>query len=182
MGTIAEKLAKVEETKAALKSAINGSGSVVGDVFDEYPTAITTGKSAIAQAITDKGVSTEENATFQQMAENIGGIESILMGSYIPLDNPNDFFNFPDAILSIISESPIFFVPGVSWLEANKDEGIYFQAYSYPGIPPCFIEVQNGLLSVQYSGDESIVYVDLYNSDIRVQGTSMFVKAYRRKF
>ena len=74
--TTADKLAKLNSTKAALKSAINGSGSTVGDVFSAYPTAITSGKSAIAQAITDKGVTTAANATFQQMAANIGQIES----------------------------------------------------------------------------------------------------------
>ena len=72
----ADKLAKLNSTKAALKSAINGSGSTVGDVFSAYPTAITSGKSAIAQAITDKGVTTAANATFQQMATNIGQISS----------------------------------------------------------------------------------------------------------
>lgn len=74
--TTADKLAKLAATKADLKSAINGSGSTVGDVFSAYPTAITSGKSAIAQAITDKGVTTAANATFQQMAANIGQIES----------------------------------------------------------------------------------------------------------
>lgn len=73
--TTADKLAKLSSTKAALKSAINGSGSTVGDVFSEYPTAITSGKSAIAQAITGKGMETAADATFQQMAENIGSIQ-----------------------------------------------------------------------------------------------------------
>lgn len=76
MGTTADKLAKLNTTKAALKSAINGSGNVVGDVFSAYPSAISSGKSAIAQAITDKGVTTAANATFQQMATNIGQIKS----------------------------------------------------------------------------------------------------------
>ena len=76
MGTTEQKLSKLSNTKAAIKSAINGSGSTVGDVFSEYPTAITSGKSVIAQAITDKGVETAVDATFEQMAENIGQIET----------------------------------------------------------------------------------------------------------
>lgn len=76
MGTTADKLAKLTATKSSLKSAINGSGSVVGDVFSEYPTAITNGKSAIAAAITNKGVQTAADATFQTMAENVGKIET----------------------------------------------------------------------------------------------------------
>lgn len=76
MGTIADKLAKLNTTKAELKSAINGSGNVVGDVFSAYPFAISSGKSAIASAITEKGVETGIDATFRQMADNISKIES----------------------------------------------------------------------------------------------------------
>lgn len=80
--TTADKLALLEATKAAMKSAINGSGSTVGDVFSAYPVAITSGKSAIAQAVTDKGVETAATDTFAQMAVNIeqietGGVESV---------------------------------------------------------------------------------------------------------
>lgn len=74
--TTADKLALLEATKAAMKSAINGSGSTVGDVFSAYPAAITSGKSAIARAVTDKGVETAATETFAQMAENIGQIET----------------------------------------------------------------------------------------------------------
>ena len=76
MGTIADKLAKLNTTKAALKSAINGSGNVVGDVFSTYPSAITTGKSAIAQANALSQSETTADATFEQMAANIGQFES----------------------------------------------------------------------------------------------------------
>lgn len=74
--TTADKLAKLNATKADLKAAINGSGNTVGAVFSAYPAAITSGKTAIAQAITAKGVDTAANATFQQMAANIGQILS----------------------------------------------------------------------------------------------------------
>lgn len=76
MGTIADKLAKLQETKAALKSAINGSGNTVGDKFSDYPIAVTNGKSLIAAAVTDKGVQTAADATFQTMAENVGKIKT----------------------------------------------------------------------------------------------------------
>lgn len=74
--TTADKLAKLNSTKAALKTSINGSGNIVGDVFADYPAAINSGKSAIAAAITEKGVSTSANDTFAQMATNIGEIET----------------------------------------------------------------------------------------------------------
>lgn len=74
--TTADKLAKLNSTKEALKTAINGSGNLVGDVFADYPTAVTDGKAGIAAAITEKGVTTTANATFQQMAANIGSIQT----------------------------------------------------------------------------------------------------------
>lgn len=77
MGTTADKLAKLQETKSALKSAINGSGNTVGDKFSDYPIAVTNGKSLIAAAVTDKGVETAADATFQQMANNIVAIEGV---------------------------------------------------------------------------------------------------------
>ena len=46
--------------------------------------SVSDGKSAVAAAITDKGVETAADATFQQMADNIGQIET---GSTIPLAN-----------------------------------------------------------------------------------------------
>ena len=76
MGTTSQKLQKLAETKAGIKSAINGSGNTVGDVFSTYPTAITTGKSGIASAITAKGVTTAATDTFTQMATNIEQIAS----------------------------------------------------------------------------------------------------------
>ena len=75
-GMTEDKLEKILTTKKAIKSAINGSGSVVGDVFSEYATAITDGKTAIAAAITDKGVATAATDTFAQMATNVGQISS----------------------------------------------------------------------------------------------------------
>lgn len=44
--------------------------------LDELFTSVSDGKSAIAAAITDKGVTTAADATFQQMADNISMIPS----------------------------------------------------------------------------------------------------------
>ena len=40
MGTIADKLAKLNETKADLKAALLEKGQTVGDVFSTYPDAV----------------------------------------------------------------------------------------------------------------------------------------------
>ena len=75
--SIQSEIDRLTTIKANLKAAINGaSGATVGDVFGDYPGAITSGKAAIATAITEKGVETAADATFQQMAENIGAIET----------------------------------------------------------------------------------------------------------
>lgn len=46
--------------------------------LDEVFTSVSDGKSLIASAITDKGISTDNDATFQQMADNI----QLINGSY----------------------------------------------------------------------------------------------------
>lgn len=75
--SIQSEIDRLATVKADLKAAINGaSGATVGDVFGDYPGAITSGKAAIASAITEKGVTTAADATFQQMATNIGAIET----------------------------------------------------------------------------------------------------------
>lgn len=79
--SIQSEINRLATIKAELKSAINGAaGSVVGDVFADYPAAIVSGKASIAAAITDKGVQTAADATFQQMATNIGNILSGIPG------------------------------------------------------------------------------------------------------
>lgn len=76
MGTISDKLAKVADTKAALKTAINGTGATVGDVFADYPTAVSDGKAGIASAITAKGVTTPADATFATLKANVAKIST----------------------------------------------------------------------------------------------------------
>lgn len=49
-------------------------GKTAQDAIDELFTSVGEGKQAVASAITDKGVPTAQDATFQQMAENIGQI------------------------------------------------------------------------------------------------------------
>lgn len=44
--------------------------------LDQLFTSVSEGKSAVAAAITDKGVTTAADATFQQMADNINAIQS----------------------------------------------------------------------------------------------------------
>lgn len=52
------------------------TGTNVQQAIDQLFTSVSNGKSLIASAITDKGVSTSANDTFQQMATNISNIQT----------------------------------------------------------------------------------------------------------
>ena len=50
---------------------------IIKERLDEVFTSVSDGKRLVASAITDKGVSTEDDATFQVMANNINNINNI---------------------------------------------------------------------------------------------------------
>lgn len=74
--TTADKLAKLLSTRRAMKDAINGSGNTVGDVFADYPPAVSNGRAGIAAAITEKGVQTSADAPFDVLETNVRAIET----------------------------------------------------------------------------------------------------------
>ena len=53
----------------------NREGKPLQDILDELFTSVSNGKASVASAITDKGVTTAQDATFAQMAANILSIE-----------------------------------------------------------------------------------------------------------
>lgn len=63
-------------TKTELSSVSSTVSELSSDVQECFQ-SVSEGKSAIASAITDKGVSTAADATFQQMSENIENIETV---------------------------------------------------------------------------------------------------------
>lgn len=63
MGTTADKLAKLAETKADLKAALSEKGQTVGDVFSEYPAAV--------RAIESGGIITTRD--YDEMPDLISG-------------------------------------------------------------------------------------------------------------
>lgn len=66
---ILQTIAEVEENENVGKTV---DALAVKEVFQ----SVSNGKSLIASAITDKGVQTDATATFQEMATNIGQIET----------------------------------------------------------------------------------------------------------
>ena len=61
-------------TSAVTMSSIDQVKTALG--IDELKTSVSEGKSLIAAAVTDKGVQTAADDTFQQMADNIGNIST----------------------------------------------------------------------------------------------------------
>lgn len=69
--TIAEAWNASHWKRVSISDSIN---SLYGDM-ESLKKSVSDGKSAIASAITEKGVSTESDATFDTMASNIGNIQ-----------------------------------------------------------------------------------------------------------
>lgn len=69
--------------KSAYQAAVDGGYTKTETEFndalskiDDLFTSVSDGKATVAAAITDKGVETAADATFQQMADNIGAIQT----------------------------------------------------------------------------------------------------------
>ena len=59
-----------------LKDLVTGNKQSVVAAINELFTSVSDGKAQVASAITDKGVSTESDATFAQMATNVRAIQT----------------------------------------------------------------------------------------------------------
>lgn len=132
MGTTAEKLAKLEATKAGIKTAINDPA--LGDKFADYPGAITTGKSAIASAITAKGVQTVANATFAQMAANISTIKQGAKIVQLEIQ-----FNSGDGVPTVISQYDNIFSysPNQSYIDVDLGGLVYIICNNLQNLVDC---------------------------------------------
>lgn len=84
-----------------------------GISIDDLKTSVSEGKSAIASAITDKGVSTSSTADFSTMATNIRnistGIEPISKSIFVQNDSPNSisvyYCYYEDNVLKVAQKS-----------------------------------------------------------------------------
>ena len=104
------------------------SATDVQGAVTELFTSVSDGKSAIAAAITDKGVTTAADATFQQMANNILDIHT---GGGTPV-SPSDvnFYDYDGTLLysytiaeaNLLTELP----------QPPTHDGLTFQEWNYP--------------------------------------------------
>jgi len=89
--SIQSEIDRLAGIKADMKSAINGSGSTVGDVFADYPPAVSNGRAGIAAAITEKGVQTPADAPFDVLQANVRAIPSGSYGETVSISNLSSF-------------------------------------------------------------------------------------------
>lgn len=107
MGTIADKLAKLEATKADLKAAITEKGQTVGDVFSAYPAAVraieTGGAPASVTIVSESGqgacsvnyigangeAQVSTGGTFEAVENSI---LSVWLGPKSPMDPPGSLY------------------------------------------------------------------------------------------
>ncbi len=78
----------VLETEEELVANEEAGKSVDSLVVKQVFTSVSSGKSLIASAITDKGVQTDATATFAEMADNIGNIQGGGSGGNCPISSP----------------------------------------------------------------------------------------------
>lgn len=75
-------------TETAVKENTEAGKAVDALAIKEVFTSVSSGKSLIASAITDKGVQTDATATFAEMADNIGNIQGESSGGNCPISSP----------------------------------------------------------------------------------------------
>ena len=79
------------KTDATVISLSPTDETLLSDEISSLKSSVSNGKSLIASAITDKGVSTASNATFQTMANNISKIETNIYSGIKIVDLPDGY-------------------------------------------------------------------------------------------
>lgn len=72
------------------KGSLNETIKKINQEIEDTKKTVSDGKSLVASAITEKGVETATDATFQAMHDNILNIKSGGTGSYVIADNSLD--------------------------------------------------------------------------------------------
>lgn len=91
---------KIEDNKIIVDSALSETSTnpvqnkVITEKLNEVFQSVSNGKTLVASAITDKGITTEATDTFEIMAENIGKISGISGGNcFIEIVTPNIIYH-----------------------------------------------------------------------------------------
>lgn len=115
-GNVGDTLSALRNTGTSVPSGAN-SDSMAG-LVSQYAGEVTAGKALVAAAVTEKGVETPADATFQQIAENVAAIAS--GGGKLPIpSNPVGFP--PEAIPGEIVYSNF---TQTSWINIVDNNGV----------------------------------------------------------
>lgn len=145
------------------------TGTQTGSTFtldsSELFQSVSDGKSAVAAAITDKGVQTAADATFQQMATNIGNIPSGVQG-LVQVDDSNIADAINNGYALFLQAGGLTLIPILNVIEHYTIFGL-----SSAGIFDVFSDSE--IVSIYSNIDSDLI--EIYLSDRRVYyGSSIF--------
>ena len=114
------------------------------DATNSLKTSVSNGKSLIASAITDKGISTSATATFDTMASNIRAIST---GYKVNTD---------------------------TWVQKRYSDSGYLSSYAYVGIPPSMVgkNIFYGFCAYKNSSSDPYSFIWYYNGSWYVNGSN----------
>ena len=96
--------------------------------LESLKSSVSNGKSLIASAITDKGVSTASDATFQTMANNIGSIASVPAGVTIMMKETISLTNKRSKVYKLNYDN---YALMYYYASGDNDAGHTYAAYLY---------------------------------------------------
>ena len=145
------------------------TGTNVQQAIDQLFTSVSNGKTQIASAITDKGVSTSASDTFAQMAANIGNIQSQPQYINYGLANSGDssgigtlYNNFNPGIDLSINKDGLYAISFIAWGRSNTALFVGSNGVSYSYIKP---SLYNYLRTSDYVYSTFCIKVEFVNNN-----------------
>lgn len=160
-GNVGDTLSALRNTGTSVPSGAN-SDSMAG-LVSQYAGEVTAGKALVAAAVTEKGVETPADATFQQISDNIAAIESGGQDSSLFLEVKS-----PGEMASAIAEYSLFAIWEIDGclvpiININTWSGGAYSIDDYRKGLSYTVVVEGAIITVSTTGggDAVIAQVDL---------------------